>query len=236
MNICICDDDSFFHGEIKRLLQPYFSRANAPEITDCRCGEELISLGTGSEVFDIIFLDIEMGAVNGLEAAEQIRKYSPDTIIIFISSHKNYVFDAFRCEALHYILKPISQSEFDDVFVRALNKYNLNRKTFPVKWNHTRANPRISDITYIETYKRKLLVHTVSGSYRHIAKIADAYEQLKPHGFVCVHQSFIVNMHYIRSFSNDEIVLHDGQKVMVSVRKRAEALEAFDKYIQKWKW
>ena len=236
MTICICDDDIVFHGEIKRFLQPYFGESNAPEIRDCYSGEELVSCATSSDSFDIVFLDIEMGNVNGIEAAEEIRKYAPDTIIIFVSSHRNYVFDAFRCEALHYILKPITQAEFDGVFMRALNKYNLSRKTFPVSWNHTRANPRISDITFIESYKRRLLVHTVNATYQHIAKITDAYDQLKTHGFVLVHQSFIVNMHYIQSFSSDEIILHDGQSVMVSVRKRAEALEIYDKYIQKWKW
>lgn len=236
MKICICDDDRVFHKEVKKFLLPFFGESNVPLIKDCYSGEELVSYSTSSDSFDIIFLDIEMGNINGIEAAEEIRKYSPDTIIIFISSHRNYVFDAFKCEALHYILKPITQTDFDDVFIRALNKYNLYHETFPIKWNHTRANPRISDIMYIESFKRRLLVHTIQKTYHHIGKITDAYEQLKTHGFVFVHQGFIVNMHYIQSFSKDEIILHNGQTVMVSVRKRAEALEIYDKYIQKWKW
>ncbi len=236
MKICICDDDKIFHKEVKSFLKPFFNESNTPTITDCYSGEELISCSTSSDSFDIIFLDIEMGNINGIEAAEEIRKFSPETIIIFISSHRNYVFDAFKCEALHYIVKPITQTDFDDVFNRALNKYRLYNKCFPIKWNHTRSNLRISDIMYMEGYKRRLLVHTTKKTYDHMGKLTDAYEQLKAHGFIMVHQSFIVNMHYIHSFSKDEIILSDGQAVMVSVRKRAEALEMYDKYIQKWKW
>lgn len=236
MKICICDDDKLFHKEIKKFLLPFFGQSNAPTIKDCYSGEELISQSISSDSFDIVFLDIEMGDINGLEAADEIRKFSPETIIIFVSNHRNYVFDAFRCEALHYILKPIIQTEFDDVFNRALNKYRLHNESFPVKWNHSRANPRISDIVYIEAFKRRLIIHTTQNTYDHIGKLTDAYNQLKSHGFIIVHQSFIVNMHFIKSFSKDEIVLQNGHTVMVSVRKRAEALEMYDKYIQKWKW
>lgn len=236
MKICICDDDQIFHKEIKKFLLPFFNDLNSPVIIDCYSGEELISVITSSNNIDIIFLDIEMGKMNGIEAAEKTRRFSPNTIVIFVSNHRNYVFDAFKCEALHYILKPITQTDFDDVFNRALNKYRLHNQHFPIKWNHTRSNPKISEILYMESYKRRLLVHTTQKTYDHMGKLTDAYEQLKAHGFIMVHQSFIVNMQYIQSFSKEEIILSDGQAVMVSVRKRAEALEMYDKYIQKWKW
>ena len=236
MKICICDDDKIIHQEIKDYLAPFFTEANAPSITDCFSGEELVSHGSTPNFFDIIFLDIEMGKINGIDAAAEIRKYSPETIIIFVSSHRNYVFDAFKCEALHYIVKPIKQAEFQDVFNRALHKYRVLNNCFPIKWNHTRSNIRISDIMYVEGFKRRLLVHTENETFNHIGKISDAYEQLKAHGFVLIHQGYVVNMHYIQTFLSDEVVLLNGEKVMVSVRKRAEALQIYDKYIQKWKW
>lgn len=236
MKICICDDDQTFHKEIKKFLLPYFNDSNSPIIIDCYSGEELISEITSSNHIDIVFLDIEMGNMNGIEAAEKARTISPNTIIIFVSSHRNYVFDAFKCEALHYILKPITQSDFDDVFNRALKKHQNYNQCFPIKWNYTRSNPKINDIMFMESYKRRLLVHTTQKTYDHMGKLTDAYEQLKAHGFIMVHQSYIVNMNYIKSFSKEEIILSDGRAVMVSVRKRAEALEMYDKYIQKWKW
>ena len=195
-----------------------------------------MSLVESSKTFDIIFLDIEMGKTNGIEVAGKIKALHPDTIVIFVSSHKNYVFDAFKCEALHYILKPINQMEFEDVFNRALHKYSLLNNFFPVQWNHSRSNIKIGDILYVEGFRRRITVHTEINTYEHIGKLSDVYKVLCPHGFVYVHQGFIVNMHHIRSFYADKVELQNGQTVMVSVRKRGEALKTYDKYLQKWKW
>ncbi len=237
MKICICDDDKAIHQEIKNSLISFFTQETYPIIADLYSGEEIVSRFEDSDFYDIIFLDIEMGNVNGIEAADEIRKLAPDTIIIFVSSHKNYVFDAFKCEALHYVVKPISKTEFQDVFNRALHKYRLLNNRFPVQWKHTRSNIKISDIMYIENLRRKIAIHTADGKiYEHTGKISDAYEQLNPHGFIYVHQSFVVNMHYIQTFTADEVTLDNGEKIMVSIRKRTEALGIYNKYIQKWKW
>ncbi len=236
MKILICDDEKIIHDEIQKNLSAFSNDIADTAITNCYSGEEAMTLIDSSDVFDIVFLDIEMGATNGIEVAEKIRETQPDTIIIFVSSHKNYVFDAFRCEALHYIVKPIERTEFEDVFNRTLHKYRLLNNFFPVKWNHSRSNLKIDDILYIEGFKRRLIVHTEDKTYEHIGKLSDAYEELCPHGFVYVHQGFIVNMHYIRSFYADKVELQNGQTVMVSVRKRADALKTYDKYLQKWKW
>lgn len=236
MKICICDDNRTVHQEIRKFMFPFFSGSNSPSIADCYSGEEIISHYTASKTYDIVFLDVEMSEINGIKAAEEIRRYAPETIIIFVSSHRNYVFDAFRCEALHFIVKPIKSEEFNDVFNRALHKYRLLNDRFPVSWKHTRSNLRINDIIYIEGYRRRLTVHTTNEEYSHIGKISDAYEELKAHGFILIHQGFLVNMHYIKTFGSDEVVLLNGEKLMISVRKRAEALQMYDKYIQKWKW
>ncbi len=236
MNICICDDDKIVHQEIRECLSPFFTNSNAPDITDCYSGEEIVSHYSRENYFDIVFLDVEMGKINGIEAAGEIRKHAPKTIIIFVSSHRNYVFDSFKCEALHYIVKPITQFEFDDVFNRALNKYRLTHKNYTITWKNTITNLVIDDIIYIDCFNRKLRFHTEQGTYMCIGKIVDTYEKLKTHGFILVHQGYIVNMHYIKSFLHEEIVLRSGERIMVSMRKRPEAIRAYDIFLQKWKW
>lgn len=236
MKICICDDDRLIHSEIRTYLLPFFTPSEMPEVADFYSGEELLRSYTAKDEFDIIFLDIEMGQANGIETANRIRSLAPEVIIVFVSNHREYVFDAFRCEALHFLVKPIDEAEFADVFNRALHKYRTLHARYPVCWRNSRANLRISDITYIEGYMRKLKVHTKNGSHEHTGKISDAYEQLKPHGFVQIHQGFIVNMHYIQKFGRDTLELLDGTALTISGRRRPEALLIYDKYIQKWKW
>lgn len=231
MNICICDDDLATHQIIKKYLQE--SLSSDIKIFDCFSAEDLLK---SAENYDILFLDIKMGEVNGLEAAEIIRKNNKDIIIIFISSYPNFVFRAFNVEALHFIVKPINEKEFKNVLDRALYKYKTAHSSITLKWQKERYVIKISSIKYIEGYNRHVTVYTQDGTYEALGKISDLYKELAPHGFIRTHQGFIVNMDYIKRFDTNDVVLFDDTKVMLSVRKKAEALEIFDKYLRNRKW
>ncbi len=236
MRICICDDNPATHQEIRNHLQPFFTEAEMPHITDLFKGEELIEHYSLQKNFDIIFLDIEMGGLNGIDTATRLREYTPETIIIFVSSHKNYVFDVFRCEAFHFLVKPINQGEFDDVFNRALHKHGVMNEKYIICHKNIRETVLIGDITYIEGYRRRVKVHVSDEEYEHTGKISDAYEKLRDHGFLRIHQGYVINMRHIRTFGSTEVILKDGTKIPIGEKRRKEALLMYDKYIQKWKW
>lgn len=236
MNICVCDDEKIIHDEIERLLKMFLTNDAQFCITDLFSGEALMDYYSNNNKFDIIFLDIEMNQINGIKTAEKIRETDENAIIIFVSSYASYVFEAFRLEALHFIVKPIKQSEFENVFRRALNKYNTINSSISLRWLNERYSIIINDITYIEGYKRHITVHTINEEFEAIGKISEILNALEPHGFTRVHQGFIVNMNYIKRFDVSDVVLRDNTKVMISVRKRTEALKAYDVYLQKWKW
>lgn len=236
MKICICDDDSFSVREIRNLLLPFGAEAEGFEVSDFSCGEELLEYYKNGIGFDIAFIDIEMKGMNGIEVAERIREYAPSTIIIFISSYSSYVFEAFRIEALHFLVKPVKENEFNEVFTRAMKKYTSVNASVVLKWESVRNKIPVNQISYVEGYRRHLTVHTAEGVFESVGKISEIYEFLKPHGFVRVHQGFVVNMNYIKNFKSDEIELTDGSRVAVSVRKKQEALKAYDIFIRKWGW
>ena len=236
MRICICDDDSITHQDIKNCLAMFFTDTGVQEITDMFSGNELVAHYAASGDFDIIFLDIEMEKTNGIDTAAQIREISPEVIIIFVSSHKKYVFDVFRCEAFHFLVKPINRDEFNDVFNRALHKHRTKNEMYHVSWHGQRHSLPISEILYIEGYRRRLKIFTATEIYEHVGKVTDVYERLKLHGFLQVHQGFIVNMRFIKKFGSKEITLTDDTKVPIGGRRRPEALKMYDKYIQNWKW
>ncbi len=234
MKICICDDDSFFIGEIRNRLFAFSPETDCFDVSDFSCAEELIDYYKNGGHFDIVFIDIEMKEINGIEAAEIIRALSPRTIIIFVSSHSDYIFDAFRIEALYFLVKPVKDREFSEVLGRALKKYRAVNASIVLKWESTRNKIEIDKISFVEGYRRHLTVHTANGIYEAVGKISEIQEILSPHGFVRVHQGFIVNMNYIKCFGVSEIELTDGSKVPVSVRKRQDALKIYDNFIIKW--
>lgn len=236
MKICICDEDAFIGREIRALLEPFSAQAECFDITDFSCGEDMIKAYRSGMCFDIAFLDIDMKGMNSVEAAETIRYIAPETIIIFVSSHSSYILEAFRIEALHFLVKPIKEKEFNNVFSRAMKKYTSVNASIVLKWESTRNKISINKISFVEGYRRHLTVHTAGGVYEAVGKISEIYEILKPHGFFRVHQGFIVNMNFIESFGANEVVLTDGSRVAVSVRKKQKALKAYDVFTKKWVW
>lgn len=233
MKIGICDEDSFFIREIRDRLEPFSTAEDGFQVSDFSSAEALIEHYRGGGYFDILFIAIEMQGINGIEAAEIIRALSPRTIIIFVSVHSDYIFDAFRIEALHFLVKPVCDREFREVFYRALNKYRLVNASIILKWESTRNKIGIDKISFVEGYRRHLTVHTADGVFEAVGKLPEMQELLSPHGFVRVHQGFIVNMNYIKSFKTDEVELTDGTRVPVSVRKRQDALKVYDNFIEK---
>ena len=236
LKICICDDNNDIHSTIKSLIVGCSLDNISYSLDDVYSAEELLKNYSTPNKYDIIFLDIEMNRLNGIEAAEKIRIIDSRVIIIFISSYPNYVFDAFKVEALHFIVKPISTDEFNSVFERALHKYNTLNSSLTLKWQGERFIINIDSIKYIEGYMLHITVYTADSEYESLGKIPEMLSRLSSYGFIQTHQGFLVNMNYIKSFEKSDIVLTDNTRIMLSVRKRANALQAFDRYIRERKW
>ena len=235
MKICIYDDDKLIHETLKTYCYKISNNMQL-EIQNVFSAEELIHTYEQNVRFDIIFLDIEMATISGIEAAEQIRKISPNVIIIFISSHPRYVFDTFKVEPLHFLVKPLSEQDFSSVFQRALYKYKTLNSTITLKWQSERYVIKINKIKYIEGYKRHITVYTNTEAFEAIGKIPDMQKILEPYGFIRTHQGFLVNMDYIKRFDINDVILFDNTKVMLSVRKRTAALKKFDEFLLNGKW
>ncbi len=235
MRICICDEDSRFIKELRSRIFAFQTQAACFEISDFSCPEQLLEYYKGGGCFDIVFISVSPEqSLNGIEAAEKIREAAPKTIIIFVSEKSDFVFEAFRIEALHFLVKPVSQRDFAEAFTRAVKKYKRLNASLILKWESTRTKINIKEISYVEGYRRHLTVHTAGGCFEAVGKISEIYDALLPHGFVRVHQGFIINMNYIKCFRTGEVELTDGSKIPVSVRKQRDALRAYDYFIEKW--
>ena len=235
MNICICDDETYIHDEIKLFISELAVTATQFKVTDAFSGEDLLKKCASPDMFDIIFLDTEMTGISGMKTAEKLRKKGVKSIIIFISAQKEYVFDSFKYEAFDFMVKPLKKAQFDGVFFRAVRKYKATHPIIVLKWQNDRYAILVHEITFIEGYQRHIMVHTNHKIYEAIGKISDMLAELEIHGFIRVHQGFLVNMAYIKCFDNNDIILRDNTKVMISIRKRAEALKTYDTYLEKWK-
>lgn len=232
MKFAICDDCLEYRSVIAKKLKS-LELIEDISYSEFSCSEDLLyayNLGTR---FDIIFLDVEMGAINGVDAGIRIREMDENVIIIFVSNYPQYAIPAYDCEAFYFIVKPIESCKFDKVICKAIEKYKLLHRYYIMKNKGEIRKILVSDILYIEIYRKHLIFHTFNNKFETLGKISEALSELKPYGFCQVHQGYLVNMNHIKEFTNYDIVMSTGEKVMMSVRKKAEVLRDYACFLER---
>lgn len=230
MNIAICDDNAL-HIELLRdvLLKNDFMRENGRIATFTSAVEITDNL---KEFFDVFFLDIDMPDINGIELGKAIRQQNANAFIVFVTAYPQFAIEAFDCEAFHYLLKPIDEHKCGRVLSSLVHKYKRKNKFHLIKIKNQTIRVNANDIYYIEYCRRHVIYHLKDKEYEAVGKFSDVYEDLRDFGFYQVHQGYIVNMDKIVSFDNYHIILQDDKSVMMSMRKRAEVLIAYAKFIE----
>lgn len=211
MNIAVCDDILSHRNAIVPYIEAFFKKKLIPlELKEYSCGEEI--LGSG-EKFDIVFLDIELGDINGIDAASQLKKKNPNCIIIVVTSYTDYLDAAMDIHVIRFLKKPIEQSRVFSALDKALSEMSNNQITLSTKDNQIlRLGSR--DIIFAEANLKYVSVHTVQGTYTVKDSLKKIKSLLSTEVFAVPHNSFIVNMNYISAFSRTEITLRlpDGKK------------------------
>ena len=237
MHIAIVDDEKAIREQIYNLIKKYGAEHH---ITLYDSGRALLEAG---QPFDIIFLDIQMEGLSGIETAKKIRERTLretggpaqdcETILIFITGLREYVFDAFDVAAFHYLLKPIREEKFAEVFRRAVfevnrNK-NKNRRQLFIKSKGLLLDQ--SDILYLESRGKKVAIHTLRETLEIYAVLHELEKQLSDSFYRC-HRGYLANMAYVTEFDIDSILLNNGDKIYLTRKKHRDFAKAYMWYLQ----
>ena len=228
MKICICDNDTFLCDELIKIIDECFFSPEAFSV-HCYYSPEEMLRDEGYKSYDAYFINADK---NGAEIAEVIKSSRKDAIIILSGKSDEHIFDAFMVEALYYLRKPVDRNELGELFRRILTKYQSLNPSLILRWKNERHIIKIPDIIYIEGYNRHLTFYTKQGEFSSVGRIQNIYEKLLIHGFLRIHQGYTVNMHHIKHFNVNEVVMCDGTRVMISTRKRTEALKLYDEFLK----
>lgn len=211
--IAIIDDESIFREQIKEILQKYRDeRGRSYEIDTFSSGKEFIEQGIEMVKYKIVFLDINMEELDGMMTAEKIRKNSRDVFIVFITAFINYMPEGYKVGVVRYILKEhrgmdASIYESMDAVYEKMN-YNVPKRTF-----HFREGDRVVSserILYVESNLHRLEFHVMEESlkkYTWSGTLNKLEAELEGEDFLRVHQSFLVNMRFIKEISRYKVVL-----------------------------
>ena len=159
VNIAICDDERQIREQIQEMVKR--------QMPDCVTGE----FATGEELladfssWDILFLEIQLGGMDGIGTAKELRRREADVVLIFITALPDYVFDAFDVSAFHYLLKPVSEGKLADVLERAVGdirqRDQAHTKKLLIRTRNRNVTMYEKDIYYIESQRRKVGIHTI---------------------------------------------------------------------------
>lgn len=203
IKIGICDDNLVDSKLLWDALSSYDSSLLISTYTN---GESLLSECSDNRIlFDIIFLDIYMPGLNGIETAAKIRENMKDTKIIFTSSSKDHYSEAFDVFAYNYLVKPIQVEKLNRVIEEAIAAIGLERRQqicFSYKGGAYRIFCR--DVLYIESDDKMIVFHMADKTnLQTYGKLDEILDQLPNDLFARCHQSFIVNIYHITEMSEN---------------------------------
>ena len=232
MYVLICED---CRKDLK-LIHERLQKTELPPDTEYRLftdGETLLkSIETGKKP-DMVFLDVDMPNLSGIEVGNRIYEKNKLTKIIFITNYPQFAIDAFDCNAFYYLLKTDSDEKVCAVVRRAIEAYRISHAEFITKDLNGILKIPVSDIYYIESGKRRLIVHTKTETIEVLDTLKEALKQLSVHGFFLSHKSVMVNLGEIMRFRRDSIVLKNGEEVVFSIRKKSAVMRAFSEYLER---
>jgi DNA-binding LytR/AlgR family response regulator len=193
-------------------------------------GEELLC--NYSEEYKIIILDIEMGGMSGIETAMEIRKKNHKAIIWFLTVSEAYILEGYKAEAFRYLLKPLSYEEFYKEFNESL-RWMAEKfvKPIVVEYKNETYHFEPEDIHFIEVFGHKLVFHLNDQAITTIDSLSSIEGKLQTSDFLRIHRSYLVNLKKVKTFSRNEIVMQNNEKVPISKYKEKEFREA---YTQLW--
>lgn len=234
MKIAICDDEKILCEQLQNLIRRHAACRQITSIDAYEKGEELLSAG---KHYDMIFLDIQMDGMNGIETAKVLRERKEEAVLIFITGLKDYVFEAFDVAAFHYLLKPVREEKFAEVFERAVmeaEKQKQRNDRTEQLFIHKRGRSIKLDkpqILYIESRQRKVVIHMLQDTLEIYATMNGMEKELGEQFYRC-HRGYLVNLSRITGYTGDTITLCNGEDIFLAREKYNEFVKVYMRYLR----
>ena len=232
LQIAICDDEQFYREKIRRLLTDYLEKRDlGSSISFFTSGEEFLSQSENNVKYDIVFMDISMDELNGIETAMQMRAFHSDTFLVFVTAFIDYALEGYKANAIRYLMKDTLDVAMGECMDAILQKMRTSQVTFSFIEGERKLYT--DNIIYIESSRHKSIFHCMETDltrYQLYTKLDTVQQTLSECSFLRIHQSFLVNMKHIRKINNYTAYLDIGLELPISRPRFQSAREAFVAY------
>ena len=218
LSIAVCDDETIECCNLAMQITRIMEKMKIPCIVrSFGSGRELIR---AQEDFDIIFLDIIMDDLDGLEAARLIREKAYDRFLVFVSASREYVFDAYEAEPFWYLLKPVQDQKLQRILQKIVLKMERHSQEFIlVSKDRKKKKLFLEDIYYFEIKGRVMDIHHTEGVFTYYEKMETLERELQEKDFFRCHKSYLVNLRYVDGYNSQDITLDNGEKLVIARRR-----------------
>lgn len=231
LKIAVCEDNEEDCRNLNSMLNTFLDIHNIKaEITLFPCGEDFLAAHS-HKPFDIIFMDIYLSGMNGTKAAKIAGSQSA-VQTIFTTSSQEHAIEAFRLNASHYLVKPLTYEDIAEAMERCLAKTGTPAsKYLEVKTLRSTISIPVDNIIYIEVFNKICLIHTEKNEFQTYSSLDTIFELLDSDTFMRAQRSFIVNMNFIDSFYFDHIILSNGKDIVLSRNNRGELKKQYQQFL-----
>lgn len=234
--IAICDDERQFRKRIHDILIEYMNENDILyEIDEFESGKDFISLGINLAKYDIVFLDVNMDELDGMETAQKIRKVSNDVFIVFVTAFITCAPQGYSVGAIRYILK--NNVNFPELIFECMDAISLNMNYVAQKkkfnFNEGTKIVALERLLYIESRLHKLEFYIMEDKlkkYSIYGKLDELEKELQGNDFIRIHQSYLVNMKHIEKVSRYEALLNNCIKLEIPKARYKFVEETFVSY------
>lgn len=234
LKVCIVEDNAEACNRLQECLAQYGAEKDI-EFSIKAYSDPIVFLEEYRGSADVLFMDIELPHMNGLETVKKVREFDKNVIVVFVTNMAQYAINGYEVDALDFIVKPVSYFPFSVKMGRVVTKFKLNRND--EIWINDRNNKRrlkVDDITYIEVMRHNVVYHTVNGNFQTYDQLANVCESLKDAPFALCNRCFLVNLRHV-SLIEDFSVTVDGEVLQVSRSKRTSFIKSLNEYLGRGK-
>lgn len=229
LRIALCDDETDARDSVRFQLEKLLYEGSEEIVYEFTSGNSAVKWlkGHPGEI-DLLFLDIEMEGLNGMDTARKIREFNQELVIVFLTGYSDYVFQGYEVGALDYVMKPAQEKRLRNIVSRVRGVLGENReKAFHFKNTDGTFRMPVDRILYFYSDRRKVVLVTGEKEYPFYGKLDEVQEQLKEQAcasFVRIHQRYLVNANKVEYVGRGEVCVAGAMlPVSRSMKDGAEA-------------
>jgi len=228
LKIAICDDDQIFLQQLHTQLVSWMNSNEPSQIICFHDGDSLIHAHT-RDPFDIIFLDILMPMLNGIETAGELRSLDKNVKIVFLTSSPEFAVDSYTVKASNYLLKPLNKDKLLFCLNELLMEIRASSAHLLVKGINATHRISLENIEFLEAQNKHVMFSLADGQTIFSTEPLYVYEKqlLISDGFFRCHRSYIVNIYLIHTYTSKEITMCSGLHIPISRSCQKEFEEAY---------